>query len=65
MPAANKALAAGFKGSQRRPPGDPARPSRGGSAPAGRRAPTFGEQHRHGAEFELQPDEDVAGMAIH
>lgn len=26
---------------------------------------TFGEQHGHGAEFELQPDEDVAGMAIH
>lgn len=31
----------------------------------GRRAPTFGEQHGHGAQFELQPDEDVAGMAIH
>lgn len=26
---------------------------------------TFGEQDRHGAEFKLQPDEDVAGVAIH
>lgn len=26
---------------------------------------TFGEQHGHGTQFELQPDEDVAGMAIH
>lgn len=26
---------------------------------------SFGEQYSHGAEFELQPDEDVAGVAIH
>lgn len=26
---------------------------------------TFGEQHSHGAELQLQPDEDVAGVAIH
>lgn len=26
---------------------------------------SFSEQYGHGAELQLQPDEDVAGMAIH
>lgn len=63
-PAANKALAAGSQGVWRQPSRDPALPPRR-RRPAARRTLTFGEQNSHGTEFELQPDEDVAGMAIH